>query len=30
MKNQEIGRTYKDGEIICSEGEEGKNMYIVQ
>ena len=30
MKNQELGKTYKDGEIICREGEEGKNMYIVQ
>jgi CRP-like cAMP-binding protein len=30
MKKSELGRTYKDGEIICREGEEGKGMYVIQ
>jgi CRP-like cAMP-binding protein len=30
MKESVIGRTYKDGEIICREGDEGKNMFVVQ
>jgi CRP-like cAMP-binding protein len=30
MKESELGKTYKDGEIICSEGEEGKSMFVIQ
>jgi putative methionine-R-sulfoxide reductase with GAF domain len=30
MKEGELGRLYKDGEIICREGEEGKYMYVIQ
>ena len=30
MKESELGRTYKDGEIICREGDEGKSMFVVQ
>jgi len=30
MNNQEIGKIYKHGEIICREGEEGKNMFVIQ
>ena len=30
MKERELGRTYKDGEIICREGEKGKNMHVIQ
>jgi CRP-like cAMP-binding protein len=30
MKESELGKTYNDGEIICSEGEEGKSMFVVQ
>ncbi len=30
MKEGELGRLYKDGEIICREGDEGNNMYVLQ
>ena len=30
MREGIIGKTYKDGEIICREGEEGRSMYVVQ
>jgi CRP-like cAMP-binding protein len=30
MKDSELGRKYSDNEIICREGEEGKNMFVVQ
>ncbi len=30
MNNHEIGKIYKNGEIICYEGEEGKNMFVIQ
>ena len=30
MKNSELGRLYKDGEVICGEGEEGNTLYIIQ
>jgi len=30
MKESELGKTYKDGEIICREGEEGKSMFVIQ
>lgn len=30
MKNDELGKTYSDGEIICREGEIGEVMYIIQ
>jgi CRP-like cAMP-binding protein len=30
MKEHEIGKTYKDGDTICLEGEEGKHMYVIQ
>ena len=30
MKESELGRTYNDGEIICSEGDEGKSMFVIQ
>ena len=29
MKVSELGRTYKDGEIICREGDVGESMYSV-
>lgn len=29
MKKSDLGRTYKDGEIICREGEEGKGMFVI-
>lgn len=30
MKESELGKTYKDGEIICREGDEGKSMFVIQ
>ena len=30
MKVSELGKTYKDGEIICREGDEGKSMFVIQ
>ncbi len=30
MKENEIGKMYKDGEIICREGDEGKSMFVIQ
>jgi len=30
MKESNLGKTYNDGEIICHEGDEGKNMFVVQ
>ena len=30
MKVSELGKTYKDGEIICREGNEGKSMFVIQ
>ncbi len=30
MKESELGRLYNDGEIICREGDEGSNMYVIQ
>jgi len=30
MKVSELGKTYKDGEIICREGDEGKCMFVIQ
>ena len=30
MKNEGIGKIYADGEIICSEGESGNIMYVIQ
>jgi CRP-like cAMP-binding protein len=30
MKESTLGRTYGDGEIICHEGDEGNNMFVVQ
>jgi GAF domain-containing protein len=30
MAEGEIGRVYSDGEVICSEGQEGDVMYVVQ
>lgn len=30
MKKSEIGKMYKDGEIICREGDEGKSMFVIQ
>jgi CRP/FNR family cyclic AMP-dependent transcriptional regulator len=30
MKECEIGKKYRDGEIICREGDEGKNMFVIQ
>lgn len=30
MKESEIGKKYRDGEIICREGDEGKNMFVIQ
>ena len=30
MNVSELGKTYKDGEIICREGDEGKSMFVIQ
>ena len=30
MKVGELGRTYRDGEVICLEGDEGEHMYVIQ
>lgn len=30
MKVSNLGKLYKDGEIICREGDEGNNMYVIQ
>jgi CRP-like cAMP-binding protein len=30
MKEGELGKVYKNGEIIIKEGEEGKYMYVIQ
>jgi len=30
MKESELGRTYKDGEIICREGDVGESMFVIQ
>lgn len=30
MKESELGKLYKDGEIICREGDEGDSMYVLQ
>ena len=30
MKESVLGRTYKDGEIICREEDEGKCMFVIQ
>jgi len=30
MSENELGRLYKDGEIICSEGEDAGSMYVIQ
>jgi CRP-like cAMP-binding protein len=30
MKERYLGKTYKDGEIICREGDVGNNMFVVQ
>jgi CRP/FNR family cyclic AMP-dependent transcriptional regulator len=30
MKESELGKTYKDGEIICREGDEGNSMFVIQ
>ena len=30
MKERELGKTYKDGEVICHEGEEGEYMFVIQ
>ena len=30
MKESKLGKTYNDGEIICREGEEGNNMFVIQ
>ena len=30
MKERELGKTYKDGEVICQEGEEGEGMFVIQ
>lgn len=30
MKRSGLGKIYRDGEIICREGEEGKTMYVIQ
>jgi len=30
MKNEGIGKIYADGEVICSEGEAGDVMYVIQ
>lgn len=30
MSESELGRLYKDGEIICSEGNDASSMYVIQ
>ncbi|RJQ49788.1 MAG: cyclic nucleotide-binding domain-containing protein [Nitrospiraceae bacterium] len=30
MNESEIGRNYKDGEIICREGDEARSMYVIR
>ena len=30
MKESNLGKTYNDGDIICHEGDEGNNMFVVQ
>ncbi len=30
MKDSELGKRFKDGEVICHEGEEGKSMFVIQ
>jgi len=30
MKVSRLGKTYKDGEIICREGDEGNSMFVIQ
>jgi CRP/FNR family cyclic AMP-dependent transcriptional regulator len=30
MKVSELGKAYKDGEIICREGDEGRSMFVIQ
>ncbi len=30
MRDGELGRVYKDGELICAEGEKGDVMYVIQ
>jgi len=30
MRESELGRLYKDGEVICSEGEPADSMYVIQ
>ena len=30
MKERELGKTYKDGEVVCQEGEEGEDMFVIQ
>ena len=30
MSEHELGRKYKDGEVICLEGEEARNMFVIQ
>jgi len=30
MKVSSLGKTYKDGEIICREGDEGNSMFVIQ
>ncbi len=30
MKERELGKVYRNGEIICNEGDEGRDMYVIQ
>ena len=30
MNERELGKTYKDGEVICEEGEEREDMFVIQ
>lgn len=30
MRNRVLGKTYKDGEIICREGDSGQDMFVIQ
>ena len=30
MKNRDLGKEFKDGEVICKEGDEGKSMFVIQ
>lgn len=30
MKNCDLGKEFKDGEVICKEGDEGKSMFVIQ